>query len=80
MSKMSNPNFDQVVEGNVDIKKLSKKNYKIKFSKISKILKYQTWSESSKTLNDDRSVYYQKAKTWINDFNFLKSCTHFFAF
>jgi len=65
------PSFDQVVEGNVDIKKLSKKNYKIKFSKISKILKYQTWSESSKTLNDDRSVYYQKAKTWINDFNFF---------
>ena len=30
------PSFDQVVKGNVDIKQLSKKKYKITFSKISK--------------------------------------------
>jgi hypothetical protein len=70
---MSNPNFDQVVEGNVDIKKLSKNKYKIKFNKISKFLKYQTWSDSSKTLNDDRAVYYEDAKKWMKNFNILNS-------
>ena len=35
--------FDQVVEGNIDIKQLSKNKYQITFSKISKFLKYQIW-------------------------------------
>jgi hypothetical protein len=63
--------FDQVVKGDINIKQLSKKKYKITFSKIGKFLIYQTWSDSSKPLNDDRSVYYQKAKLWINNFNYL---------
>lgn len=42
-------------------------------SKISKFLKYQTWSDTYKTLNDSRSVYYQKAKQWVNDFNSLNA-------
>ena len=67
------PKFDQVVKGNVDIKQLSKKKYKITFSEISKFLKYQTWSDSSKTLNENRSVYYQKAKHWVQDFNSLNA-------
>ena len=71
MSKMSNPNFDQVVKGNVDIKQLSKKKYKITFSKIGKFLKYQVWSDSSTSLNKKRTVYYQKAKKWVQDFKKL---------
>ena len=59
------PSFDQVVKGNVDIKKLSKNNYQIKISEISKFLKYQTWSDSSKTLNENRKVFYQNAKHWV---------------
>ena len=68
---MSNPSatatqeFDQVVEGNINIKKLSKNRYKITFSKIRKFLLYQVWSDSSKQLNDNRSVYYLKAKDWV---------------
>lgn len=61
--------FDQVVKGDINIKQLSKKKYNIKFNKISNFFKYQEWSDSSKTLNDNRTVYYQKAKTWINNFN-----------
>jgi len=67
------PSFDQVVKGNVDIKQLSKKKYKITFSKISKFLLYQVWSASSETLNEERSVYYQKANKWIKFFNSLNT-------
>ena len=63
------PEFDQVVEGNIDIKQLSKKKYKITFSKIGKFLLYQVWSDSSKTLNENRKVFYQNAKLWIKIFN-----------
>ena len=63
------PEFDQVVKGNVDIKQLSKKKYKITFSEISKFLLYQVWSDSSKSLNENRTVFYQKAKLWIQNFN-----------
>ena len=63
--------FDQVVEGSVDIKQLSKKKYKITFSEISKFLLYQVWSDSSQPLNDNRTVYYQKAKKWVQLFNSL---------
>ena len=65
--------FDQVVEGNIDIKQLSKKKYKITFKKIGKFLKYQSWSDTSKTLNENRSVYYQNAKQWIQRFNSLNA-------
>jgi len=69
----SSPKFDQVVEGNVDIKQLSKKKYKITVSEISKFLKYQVWSASSKKLNEERSVFYQKANKWIKNFNSLNA-------
>ena len=40
MSNLSAPQeFDQVVEGNIDIKQLSKNKYQITFSKISKFFK-----------------------------------------
>ena len=67
------PKFDQVVQGNVDIKQLSKKKYKITFSKIRKFLLYQTWSDSSQQLNEDRKVFYQNAKLWIKNFNGLNA-------
>ena len=60
--------FDQVVEGNIDIKQLSKNKYQITFSKISKFLKYQIWSDSSNSLNENRKAYYLKAKNWVQDF------------
>lgn len=63
------PNFDQVVQGNVDIKQLSGKKYKITFSEIRKFLLYQMWSDSSQQLNEDRKVFYQNAKLWIKNFN-----------
>ena len=66
-----NIEFDQVVGGNIDIKQLSKNKYKITFSEINNFLVYQVWSDSSKTLNDNRTVYYQKAKKWVQDFNSL---------
>ena len=67
------PKFDQVVQGNVDIKQLSKKKYKITFSKIRKFLLYQVWSDSSQSLNDIRTVYYENAKKWIQQFNALNA-------
>ena len=69
MSNLSAPQeFDQVVEGNIDIKQLSKNKYKITFSKISKFLLYQVWSDSSNSLNENRKAYYLKAKNWVQDF------------
>ena len=67
------PKFDQVVEGNVDIKKLSKNNYRITVSDIKKFLLYQVWSPSSKTLNDERSVFYENANKWVKNFNSLNA-------
>jgi hypothetical protein len=67
------PSFDQVVKGNIDIKQLSKNKYKITFSKVSKFLLYQVWSDSSKKLNEHRSVYYQDAKAWIKSINYLNA-------
>lgn len=62
------PKFDQVVQGNVDIKQLSGKKYKITFSEIGKFLEYQVWSDSSTKLNENRLVgylNYLKAKQWV---------------
>ena len=71
MSQPTTPplDFDQVVKGNVNIKKISKNKYKITFSKISKFLKYQTWSKNTLNDNENRKVYYQNAKLWIQNFN-----------
>jgi hypothetical protein len=76
----SKKNFDQVVEGNINIKQLqlSKKKYKITIYKIGKFLRYQAWSSFFEPLNNDRSVYYQNAKQWIKNFSLLnESNIHF---
>ena len=63
------PSFDQIVKGNVSIKKLSKHKYKITFSKIGKFLMYQVWDKDNlNNINDKRAVFYLTAKEWVNDF------------
>ena len=62
------PSFDQIVKGNVFIKKLSKDKYRITFSKIGKFLLYQVWDKDSVNLNKKRSVGYVSAKEWIKAF------------
>ena len=69
--------YDQVLSGNVTIKKICNSDndeYKITFSKkkkqISKVLMYQTWSDSNtpegKYLNEHRKVREIKATKWVN--------------
>ena len=62
------PDFDQIVKGNVNIKKLNKDKYKITFSKIGKFLMYQVWDKDSIQLNKKRIVQYVSAKEWIKTF------------
>jgi hypothetical protein len=59
------PSFDQIVKGNVSIKKLSEQRYRITFSKIGKFLMYQVWDKDSPALNKKRSVGYLSAKKWV---------------
>jgi hypothetical protein len=71
MSKQTppqSPSFDQIVKGNVSIKKLSSHRYKITFSKIGKFLLYQVWDKDSPALNNNRKVGYLSAKDWVKDF------------
>ena len=65
---IQSPGFDQIVKGNVSIKKLSKDKYRITFSKIGKFLLYQVWDKDSIQLNKKRSVGYVSAKQWIKAF------------
>jgi hypothetical protein len=65
----SYPEFDQIVKGNVSIKKLSKYRYRITFSKIGKFLIYQVWDkDNAMNLNSNRSVFYLSAKEWVKNF------------
>ena len=57
--------FDQIVKGNISIKKLSSHRYRITFSKIGKFLMYQVWDKDSVNLNKKRKVGYVSAKTWV---------------
>jgi hypothetical protein len=61
--------YDQILSGDVKIKKVSNDEYthKITFSKknISKVLMYQVWSDTSVELNNDRIVKEVKATTWV---------------
>lgn len=61
--------YDQILSGDVKIKKVSSDDYthKITFSKknISKVLMYQVWSDTSAKLNDDRIVKEVKATSWV---------------
>ena len=61
--------FDQIVKGNVKIKKLSKYRYKITFSKIGKFLMYQVWDkDNTNNINDKRSTFYLSVNHWIHLF------------
>jgi hypothetical protein len=63
------PKFDQIVKGNVIIKKLSKYKYKITFSKIGNFLMYQVWDKDNvNNMNDKRIVGYLSAKEWVNGY------------
>ena len=63
------PSFDQIVKGDVSIKKISKHKYKITFSKIGKFLIYQVWDKDNvNKRNDKRRVVYVPAKEWVNAF------------
>ena len=63
--------YDQVLSSDVKIKKVCSDNgdytHTIICSKknISKVLKYQVWSDSSVNLNNDRIVKEVKATTWV---------------
>ena len=61
--------YDQILSGDVKIKKVSIDDYthKITFSKknISKVLMYQVWSDTSDDLNNDRIAKEVKATSWI---------------
>jgi hypothetical protein len=63
------PEYDQIVKGNITIKKTSKHNYRITFSKIGKFLVYQVWDKDNTDLNSNRSVFYTSAKKWVDNFN-----------
>jgi hypothetical protein len=69
LSTISSPSFDQIVKGNVTIKKLSKYRYRIIFSKIGKFLQYQVWDKDNANQNDKRIIRYKSAKQWVNSFN-----------
>lgn len=61
--------FDQIVKGDVTIKKLSKHRYRITFSKIGKFLVYQVWDkDNTNNINDERFIGYVSAKKWVNEF------------
>ena len=62
--------FDQIVKGNVSIKKLKSSHmYRITFSKIGKFLLYQVWDKDNVGYqNDNRKVGYLSAKTWVKAF------------
>ena len=67
------PSFDQIVKGNVNIKKLSKYKYRITFSKIGKFLVYQVWDKDDVKMNAKRQVGYVSAKEWVKLFKTLNN-------
>ena len=67
------PASDQIVKGNVNIKKLSKYRYRITFSKIGKFLIYQVWDKDDVKMNAKRQVGYVSAKEWVKFFETLNN-------
>ena len=64
------PEYDQIVKGDVSIKKLSKYRYRITFRKIGKFLVYQVWDKDNVgNLNSNRFVNYLSAENWVKVFN-----------
>lgn len=59
--------FDQMVKGNISIKKVSEHRYKITF-KIGKFLVYQVWDKYGVILNNKCAVDYVSAKKWVTAF------------
>lgn len=59
--------YDQVLSGDVTIKKIRNNDYKITFSKknISNMLMYQVYSKDYATLNKHRRAVYIKATDWV---------------
>ena len=74
------PSFDQIVKGNVSIKKLSKYRYRITFSKIGKFLVYQVWDKDDVKMNAKRQVGYVSAKEWVTRFNERNERNNFLDF
>ena len=65
----TNRSFDQIVKGDVTIKKLRKYRYRITFNKIGKFLMYQVWDKDNiNNINDERIVGYLSAKKWVKEF------------
>ena len=61
--------FDQIVKGNISIKRLSEHRYRITFSKIGKFLMYQVQDkDNASKQNDNRIVRYVSAKNWVKVF------------
>lgn len=62
--------FDQIVKGNVTIKKISRNyKYKITFRKIGNFLQYQVWDKNNtNSRNDKRIVRSKSATQWIYSF------------
>jgi len=61
--------FDQVVKGDVKIKKLSDLEYQITFRNIGDFLVYQVWNKDNlNQQNDSRNVTTVLAENWINNF------------
>jgi len=58
----NNPLFNQIIIGNVIIKKLKENEFKIIFKKSGKITFYQVWSVN----NDKRQIYTTNAFAWTN--------------
>lgn len=68
-SNLNRREYDQILVGDVKIKKVSSSEYthKITFSKknISKMLMYQVWSDNSVELNNERRVTELVATSWV---------------
>jgi hypothetical protein len=66
---ISSSSRDQIVKGDVTIKKISKHKYIITFRKIGKFLLYQVWDKNNiNSINSKRIVEYVSAKKWVNLF------------
>jgi len=69
--------YDQILSGDVHIKKIKHGKYKMTYlnelkSKSSNLLVYQTWSEKYPELNTDREVLYVNLNKWIRK-NFINA-------
>jgi len=58
------PLYDQIIIGDVEVKKVSDKNYTITFQKEGEITFYQIWPEG----NNPRKIFNTSASYWVNNF------------